>query len=273
MTRRPWLLRLSLLAVGLLLLVAVAGPWLAPYDPTEASLDQRMLPPSLSHWLGTDHLGRDLLSRLLAGARASLGSVLAILAMVLAVGITVGSIAGYAGGVVDAVLMRICDAFMTVPTLVLALFMVGVLGTGLLNVVIAIVLAHWAWYARLVRGLTLSLKNRDFVAAARVAGGSRFAIMRRHILPNILGQLAVLASLDLGHWMLHVSGLSFLGLGVAPPMPEWGIMINDARPFVWTAPMLIVLPGAAIFVTVMAFNLLGDALRDRLDPVLAEYPH
>lgn len=273
MSGRNRMLQVSLALVVLLLLVALVGPWITPHDPTEVELERRMLAPSLAHWLGTDHLGRDLFSRIVAGARASLGSVVTILGLVLAIGVTVGCIAGYAGGLVDAVLMRICDAFMTVPTLVLALFMIGVLGTGLTNVIIAIVLSHWAWYARLVRGLTLSLKNRDFVAAARVAGGSRLAIIRRHILPNVLGQLAVLASLDLGHWMLHVAGLSFLGLGVEPPTPEWGIMINDARPFIWTAPLLIVLPGAAIFLTVMAFNLLGDALRDRLDPVLSEHVH
>jgi len=273
MTRQNWMLWLSLGLVLVLLALAVAGPWITPYDPAEADLERRLLAPSLTHWLGTDHLGRDLFSRILAGTRASLGSVALILVGVLTVAILVGSVAGYAGGTVDAVLMRVCDAFMTVPTLVLALFMIGVLGTGLANVIIAVILSHWAWYARLVRGLTLSLKNRDYVAAAVVAGGSRFAILRRHILPGVLGQLAVLASLDLGHWMLHVSGLSFLGLGVAPPTPEWGIMINDARPFVWTSPMLIILPGAAIFIAVMAFNLLGDALRDRLDPVLAERVH
>ena len=197
----------------------------------------------------------------------------AILLLVLAMGCLVGTLAGMAGGVVDAILMRVCDAFMTVPTLVLALFMIGALGTGLANVVVAIALSHWAWYARLVRGLTLSLRHRDHMAAARIAGLSRFAIVRRHVLPVVAGQLAVLASLDLGHWMLHVAGLSFLGLGLAPPAPEWGIMINDARPFFRVAPMLVVLPGAAILLTVLAFNLLGDALRDKLDPVMKDHAH
>lgn len=272
MRRRP-LLVLAVLAVALLVGAALFAPWLGLPDPMAAELEQKLLPPSAAHWLGTDHLGRDILARLVWGTRASLGSVALVFVLVIAIGVTVGCTAGYAGGWVDAVLMRVCDAFMTVPTLVLALFLIGVLGTGLTNVVIAIVLSHWAWYARLVRGLTLSLKSRDYVTAARIAGGGRIAVIRRHILPVIGGQLAVLASLDLGHWMLHVAGLSFLGLGVAPPTPEWGIMINDARPFIWTAPMLIVLPGAAIFLTVMAFNLLGDALRDRLDPNLKESVH
>ncbi|UFN48107.1 nickel ABC transporter permease subunit NikC [Roseomonas sp. OT10] len=270
---RRLLLPAAAALVALLLAAALLAPWIAPYDPTATALPHRLLPPSAEHWLGTDHLGRDLLSRLLWGARASLASVAAILALVLAIGCAVGTAAGMLGGVADAVLMRLCDAFMTVPTLVLALFMIGALGTGLTNVVIAIALSHWAWYARLVRGLTLSLRARDHIAAARLAGLSRLAIVRRHVLPVVAGQLAVLASLDLGHWMLHVAGLSFLGLGLAAPAPEWGIMINDARPFFRVAPMLVLLPGAAILLTVMAFNLLGDGLRDRLDPALREQAH
>lgn len=264
------MLWVALLLVAVLVAVAILAPWIAPQDPTEIDLDNRLLPPSAAHWLGTDHLGRDQFTRIVFGARTSLGAVGVVLVLVLAVGGTLGCIAGYLGGAVDSVLMRTCDAFMTVPTLVLALFLIGVLGTGLTNVIIAIVLTHWAWYARLVRGLVLTLRQRQHIAAAQVAGGSRLAIVRRHMLPEIAGQLAVLCTLDLGHWMLHVAGLSFLGLGVAPPTPEWGIMINDARPFVWTAPLLIVLPGAAILITVMAFNLLGDAIRDQLDPTLVE---
>ncbi|RKK02778.1 nickel ABC transporter permease subunit NikC [Pseudoroseomonas wenyumeiae] len=270
---RRWLPRLALLLLALLLGLAALAPWIAPFDPAETNLAQRLMPPSTMHWLGTDHLGRDLLSRLLWGARASLGAVGAILLLVLAIGTVLGCLAGLLGGVVDTVLMRLADAFMTVPTLVLALFFVGALGTGMVNVIVAIALSHWAFYARLVRGLTLSLRARDHVAAARVAGASRLDIARRHVVPAVAGQVAVLASLDLGHWILHVAGLSFLGLGVAAPGAEWGVMISDARPFFRTAPMLVLLPGAAILLTVMAFNLLGDALRDRLDPALAEHGH
>jgi nickel transport system permease protein len=252
--------------VAVLLAVALLAPWIAPHGPDATDLARRLLPASAEHPLGTDHLGRDLLSRLLHGARASLGAVAMILVLVLAIGCAVGTAAGMIGGAVDAALMRLCDAFMTVPTLVLALFLIGALGTGLANVVLAIALSHWAFYARLVRATTVSLRARDHVAAARVAGLSRLAIIRRHVLPVLAGQLSVLASLDLGHWMLHVAGLSFLGLGLAPPSAEWGIMINDARPFFRTAPMLVILPGVAILLTVASFNLLGDALRDRLDP-------
>ncbi|WP_159993011.1 nickel ABC transporter permease subunit NikC [Roseomonas sp. 18066] len=259
--------------VALLLLAAAFAPWIAPYDPTLTELASRLQPPSAGHWLGTDHLGRDMLSRIIWGARASFGAVAMILVLVLTFGCSVGMVAGLAGGVVDAVLMRICDAFMTVPTLVLALFMIGALGTGITNVVVAIALSHWAWYARLVRGVTLSLRQRDHIAAARIAGLSRLAIARRHLLPALAGPLAVLASLDLGHWLLHVAGLSFLGLGLAPPAAEWGIMINDARPFFRSAPLLVLLPGAAILLTVLGCNLLGDALRDRLDPGMPDHLH
>ncbi len=264
-----WRIRVALTIVGVLALAALLAPWIAPFPPDETDLANRLQGPSPLHWLGTDHLGRDLLSRLIWGARASLAAVAAILALVLVIGCVVGITAGLVGGRVDAFLMRVCEGFMTVPTLVLALFMIGALGTGLVNVVVAIALSHWAYYARLVRATTVSLRNLDYVVAARIAGLTRLGVVRRHVLPVLGGQLAVLASLDLGHWMLHVAGLSFLGLGLAPPAPEWGIMINDARPFFRVAPMLILLPGAAILLTVMAFNLLGDALRDDLDPALA----
>lgn len=261
-------LRIGCAMVAILILLALLGPWLAPHDPTLVSLDQRLLPPDASHWLGTDHLGRDVLSRLIVGTRLSLGSVLMVLILVLALGIGVGGLAGVLGGKVDAVLMRLCDMFLTFPTLVLAFFLISLLGTGLTNVIIAIALSHWAWYARMVRGMVVAQRNRDYVLASRLAGASRLARMRQHILPAVAGQLLVLASMDIGHMMLHVSGLSFLGLGVSPPTPEWGVMINDAREFIWTQPQLMLWPGLMIFFSVMAFNLLGDALRDRLDPAL-----
>lgn len=256
----------ALILICAILLLAVAAPLIAPYDPNNVVLEEKLSPPSSTHWLGTDHLGRDILSRLIYGTRVSVGSVAAIIACILALGFTVGCLSGYAGGVIDAALMRFCDVFLTFPTFILAMFLIGVLGTGLTNVVIAIVLTHWAWYARLIRGFVLSLKNRDYILAARVAGTPRVKIVLRHIVPPVFAQLVILATMDIGHMMLHVSGLSFLGLGVTPPTPEWGVMINDARQFIWSSPGLIVFPGLMIFVTVMSFNLLGDALRDALDP-------
>ena len=264
-------LHVGLALVALLLLMALLGPWLSPYDPTLVNLDDRLLPASSAHWLGTDHLGRDVFSRLIVGTRLSLGSVVLTLGLVLILGVVIGGMAGVIGGKLDMFLMRLCDMFLTFPTLVLASFLIAVLGTGLTNVIIAIALSHWAWYARMVRGMVIAQRNRDYVLASRLAGASRLTRLRQHIMPNVVGQLLVLASMDIGHMMLHVSGLSFLGLGVSPPTPEWGVMINDSKEFIWTHPQLLLWPGLMIFLAVMAFNLLGDALRDRLDPgVLAE---
>ena len=269
-----WPVRVALAVVVLLLVAALAGPWISPHDPDLIDLTQRLQGADAVHWLGTDHLGRDILSRLIAGVRVSLGVVTLTLALILVLGIVVGGASGFIGGRTDQLIMRVTDVFLTFPTLVLALFMIGMLGTGLVNVVIAIALSHWAWYARIVRGIVLSLRHRDYLLAARLAGASRLRIFAAHLLPATLSQLLVLATLDIGHMMLHVSGLSFLGLGVAPPTAEWGVMIGDARQFVWTAPMLIFWPGLALFVSVMAFNILGDALRDRLDPHLrADHCH
>ena len=258
--------RIGYVLVALLLSVAIFGPWLAPHDPTLVDLNQRLLPASATHWLGTDPLGRDVLSRLIVGTQLSMGSVVLVLGLVLILGVVIGAIAGVVGGKLDMFLMRLCDMFLTFPTLVLAFFLIALLGTGLTNVIIAIALSHWAWYARMVRGMVIAHRNRDYVLASQLAGASRLTRLRQHIMPNVVGQLLVLASMDIGHMMLHVSGLSFLGLGVSPPTPEWGVMINDSKEFIWTHPQLLLWPGLMIFVSVMAFNLLGDALRDRLDP-------
>jgi nickel transport system permease protein len=254
--------------VTVILLLAILGPLAAPHDPLAVDLGARFAPASLIHPLGTDHLGRDILSRLVAGAQTTLGAVAAALALVVALGLGVGALSGMMGGRTDAALMRLCDVFLTVPTFVLALFLIGAFGTGLVNVIAAIALSHWAWYARIVRGLVLELKTRDYVLAARIAGASPAAIFTEHVLAGVLPPLAALATLDVGHMALHVAGLSFLGLGVQPPTPEWGVMINEARGFFWTRPLLVVWPGLAIAVAVLAFNQLGDALRDHLDPAL-----
>ncbi|MBN9025038.1 MAG: nickel ABC transporter permease subunit NikC [Rhizobiales bacterium] len=266
--RDTWLVRLALAIVVVLAIAAVAAPWIAPYDPNAVDLTQRLQGPSLAHWLGTDHLGRDELSRLIYGTRISLGSVALCIVLIMTLAIAVGGASGYLGGRVDQAVMRFCDIFLAFPTIVLALFLIGILGTGMVNVVIAIALSHFAWYARMVRGLVLSFRQRDFVLASRAAGAGRVRIFMEHLLPAILAQMIVLATLDIGHMMLHVAGLSFLGLGVQPPTAEWGVMIGDARQFVWSSPMLIVWPGLALLLSVMAFNILGDAVRDRLDPSL-----
>jgi nickel transport system permease protein len=265
---------LALVLAAVLVAMAVFAPLLATTDPDRTDIGRKLEPPSLSEPLGTDHLGRSIYSRLVYGARASLGSVAVIVTAILVLSFVVGGASGYLGGTADAVIMRLCDVILTFPTFILALFLIGILGTGLTNVIIAIVMTHWAWYARMVRGMVLQLRNREHVLAAKVAGTPALLLGARHILPPVAAQMAVLASLDIGHMMLHVSGLSFLGLGVQPPTPEWGVMIGDARQFLRTAPQLMFFPGLMIFLSVMAANILGDALRDRLDPhLVSELDH
>ncbi|TCV99252.1 nickel ABC transporter permease subunit NikC [Biostraticola tofi] len=269
-----WSVRLALVIIALLIMTAFTSHWWLPYDPQAINLPQRLLSPNSQHWLGTDHLGRDILSRLLAATRISLGSVMVCLILVLALGLTIGGGAGLIGGRVDQGLMRIADLFMTFPTSILSFFMVGVLGTGLTNVVIAIALSHWAWYARMVRSMVISLRQREFVLAARLSGAGYRHIFLDHLAGAVVPSLVVLATLDIGHMMLHVAGMSFLGLGVTAPTPEWGVMINDARQYIWTQPLQMLWPGMALFLSVMAFNLVGDALRDHLDPHMTmEHSH
>jgi len=257
---------LALFVVMVMAIAALFAPFLAPHDPNLVNLANKLQGSGISHWLGTDHLGRDILSRLLYGTRMSLGSVVLCIALIMAIAVPLGGAAGFLGGRIDQALMRFCDAMMTFPTVVLALFLIGVLGTGLTNVVIAIAISHFAFYARLVRSVVLNLRSADYVTASRLSGASRMRIFLDHFLPPIAAQMVVLATLDVGHMMLHVSGLSFLGLGVETPTAEWGVMISDARQFVFTQPMLIILPGLCLLFSVMAANILGEALRDRLDP-------
>ncbi|WP_300672242.1 nickel ABC transporter permease subunit NikC [Desulfoluna sp.] len=264
------LLWFAIPTIMMLLGMALFAPWVAPHNPNEVNLELRLMPSSSSHLLGTDHLGRDTLSRLIWGARTSLGSVFVIVTLVLVFSLFVGSIAGYRGGALDSFLMRVCEIFLTFPTFILAMFLIGVLGMGMINVILAIFLTHWAWYARIIRGLVLSLKNRDYILASKVCGTPAWKIIFRHLTPPVLAQIIVLATLDIGHMMLHVSGLSFLGLGIQAPTPEWGVMISDARQYIWTQPELILYPGLMIFIGVLAFNIPGDMIRDSLDPTLVE---
>jgi len=252
--------------VVLALTAAIAAPVLAPHDPTDISLEDRLLSPDHDYLLGTDHLGRDELSRLLYGARTTLRTAGVVLAVVFAIAFTVGTLSGYYGGWLDTLLMGLVDLLLAFPGLILAVAIAGTLGPSLMNVMIAMAAVWWAGYARLVRGMVLSIRNRGFVEAARAVGASDRRIMVFHIWRNILGPVVVLATLDMGWIILGISGLSFLGLGAQPPTPEWGAMLNDGRPFLQTAPQMMLYPGAAIFLVVLGFNLLGDGLRDLLDP-------
>ena len=214
-------LKISLFLAITLILIAILAPIIFPYDPTLGNLEDKFLPPSLEHWLGTDHLGRDILSRLGYGARISIFSVFIISLLIAISSFFVGIVAGYKGGILDNILMRICDVFLTFPTFILALFFIAIFGVGITNVILAIFLTHWAWYARMVRSIVLEVKTQKYIQAAKMLGGSDFKIMIKHILPAVFVQMIILITLDFGHMLLHISGLSFLGLGVQAPMPEW----------------------------------------------------
>ena len=256
------------LIVGFVVAAGVAAPFVAPYDPAKVDARAILAPPSGEHWLGTDNLGRDVFSRLVYGARWSLGAAAVAAAAIVLIGVTVGLIAGYAGGLVDEVLMRLVDVLLAFPSLVLALAIVGMLGPSLRNVMIGMVAVWWVDYARVIRGLTVGVREREFVASAHCAGASAAHVVVRHVLPNVIPLVIVLATLELGGLMLAISGLSFLGLGAQPPTPEWGTMLNDGRPFFQRAPQLMLYPGLAITLVVVGCNLIGDGLRDALDPRL-----
>ena len=249
-----------------LLLIAIAAPVIAPYDPTHAAMKDAFLEPGAQHLFGTDKLGRDCFSRVLYGARASLTGVLVLVASVFVVGTTMGVVSGYFGGKVDMVIMRISDMMISFPGMILAIAIAGIMGGSLVNAVFALTIVSWTKYARLARSMVLKVKRRDFVEAAIVNGGTSPHILWVHILPNILPMMVITAAADIGALMMELAGLSFLGFGSQPPAPEWGLMLNEGRQQLQTAPWLMFFPGLAIFVTVMIFNLWGDNLRDVLDP-------
>ena len=256
----------GLIIITLVVFTALFAPLLASHDPEPVSLSLRLLPPGDEFPLGTDALGRCLYSRLIFGARITLQYSLAVLVVIMLIGVPLGLLAGYKGGFIDTVIMRFADTILAFPNLILALVLIGLLGPGLFNVMLALALVSWVGYARVVRGMVFSIKEKEFIAAARVCGTPTLSLVWRHIMPNVLPPLAVLATLDLGKLILSIATLSFLGLGAQPPTPEWGAMINDARPFLQTVPRLMLAPGLAIALTVLGFNLLGDGLRDILDP-------
>lgn len=249
-----------------LLLIAIAAPVIAPYDPTHAAMKDAFLEPGAQHLFGTDKLGRDCFSRVLYGARASLTGVLVLVASVFVVGTTMGVVSGYFGGKVDMVIMRISDMMISFPGMILAIAIAGIMGGSLVNAVFAMTIVSWTKYARLSRSMVLKVKRRDFVEAAIVNGGTPGHILWVHILPNILPMMVITAAADIGALMMELAGLSFLGFGSQPPAPEWGLMLNEGRQQLQTAPWLMFFPGLAIFVTVVVFNLWGDNLRDVLDP-------
>ena len=256
----------GLVIITVVVALAIAAPLLAPQDPNLQDVVHRLQSPSLQHPLGTDNLGRDELSRILYGARISVLTTLAVGLGMLVIGVAVGIMSGLAGGLVDGFTMRIVDLLLAFPSFLLALAVAGTLGPGLLHLALAMTVVWWVEYARIVRGLVLGIKELPFVEAARALGLSRTRIAVRHILPNVAPPVIVLATLQTARLLLALAALSFLGLGVSPPTAEWGSMLSDGKDFLATAPQLMLWPGLAITITAFGLNLLGDGLRDVLDP-------
>ncbi|KND17022.1 D-ala-D-ala transporter subunit [Pannonibacter phragmitetus] len=265
------LLRNPLTVVGLviiltLLLTAAFAPWIAPYSPIEGQLTERLLPPSAAHWMGTDELGRDIFSRVVHGARITLFIVLLVAIISAPLGLIIGAVSGYFGGVADRIIMGLTDIFLSMPRLILALAFVAALGPGIENAVIAIAITAWPVYARLARAETLTIRKAEFIAAVRMQGASHGRIILRHILPLCMSSTIVRVTLDMAGIILTAAGLGFLGLGAQPPLPEWGAMISRGRAFILDQWWVATMPGFAIVIVSLGFCLFGDGLRDVLDP-------
>ncbi len=261
---------LAMIGLGIsvaLILMSIFAPLLAPYDPIVQSLPDRLLPPlTPGHWMGTDDFGRDIFSRILYGSRITLYIVLLVILTAPVVGLIIGTVAGYFGGWVDAILMRITDIFLAFPKLILALALVAVLGPGMVNAVLAIAVTSWPPYARVARAETLTVRNSDYIAATRLQGASSLRLIWGHVMPMCLPSVIIRVTLDMAGVILTAAGLGFLGLGVQPPLPEWGLMISAGRKFLFEQWWVATMPGLAIFIVSLGFNLLGDGLRDVLDP-------
>ncbi len=253
-----------------LVLTALFAPFIAPYDPFQIDPPNRLKPPSLEHWFGTDTAGRDMLSRVVFGTRISIRIGATVVFLTVISGSLIGLFSGYFGGIFDAVVMRITDIFFSVPYLILAMAITAALGPGLPNAMLSLILVWWPIYARLIRGQVLQIREAPYIEAARGLGASRYRIIFRHILPNAATPIIVQASLDFGNAIMYAAALSFIGLGAQPPAPEWGAMISLARNYLQDSWWFATFPGLAILVTVLGFNLLGDGIRDMTDPRLRE---
>ena len=256
----------SVLALCIIFAAIFAPVITGGVDPLKGSLMDALLPPCKEHIFGTDKMGRDIFTRVIYGARASLTETFGVVALIFLIGSVMGIISGYFGGIVDAVIMRIADMMLAFPGLVLALAVAGIMGASIKNAIIAIVVVSWTKYARLARSLVLKIRDRDYVAAAIVTGSKTPYMLLRYMLPNALPTLIITAATDVGSMMLELASMSFLGFGAKPPAPEWGYMLNEGRACMQTAPWLMIFPGLAIFVVVVVFNMLGDSVRDILDP-------
>ncbi|AKB14748.1 Oligopeptide transport system permease protein OppC [Methanosarcina thermophila CHTI-55] len=257
------------LSAGILIffiLAALFAGYIAPHDPEKANLELRLKEPCREYPFGTDHLGRCILSRIIFGARVSLLVGLLVVSSSFVLGLAIGTLSGYYGGWLDEIVMRVVDAFLAFPSLLLALGIAGLFGAGFMNLVIALITVDWAGYARLARGSVLTVKEQDYIKAAKGLGAGDMHVILRHVIPNIISPLIVMATIGMGYVILSAAGLSFLGFGVQPPTPEWGSMLSEGKTYIRSVPYIMIFPGIAIMLTVMAFNYLGDELRDLLDP-------
>lgn len=262
--------KLALLSMIFIVIVSIIGifaPVIAPHDPLEVSLTQKFLPISLEYPMGTDNMGRCIFSRIAYGIRSTLGFAVIACSISAVMGTFIGMFSGFVGGKIDQLIMRICDMMYAFPSLVLTLVIVSFLGQGMINIIIAMIIVQWIWYARVARNLTQSEKEHAYISSSKLSGTSNFNILIKHIFPNIFPQLLAIITIDFGHTILAISGFSFLGLGVQPPTPEWGMMINDGRAFMHSNPMIMFWPGIMILLVVLSANIIGDRLRDTLEEI------
>ena len=257
---------ICLIIITTIVILGILAPYIAPYDPNKVRIVRKYATMSSQHWLGCDHLGRDILSRLLYGIRSTLFLSLLTMIITIVVGSLIGLISGYQRGKLDECIMRICDIMLSFPSQVMILAIVGVLGVGIENVIIANIVVKWAWYSRMIRSSVIKYSRKNYILFSRAIGAPHSFIICRHLLPNVMSELVVLATLDTGWVILNISALSFIGLGVQAPTAEWGLMLSEAKNVMTQHPMQMVFPGIAILIVVAAFNMLGDCLRDILDP-------
>jgi nickel transport system permease protein len=255
-----------LIIITTIIILGILAPYIAPFDPNKVRIVRKYAPMSAQHWLGCDHLGRDIFSRLLYGIRSTLFLSLLTMIITIVIGATIGLISGYKRGKFDECIMRLCDIMLSFPSQVMILAIVGVLGVGIENVIIANIVVKWAWYSRMIRSSVIKYSRKNYILFSQAIGAPHSFIICRHLLPNIMSELVVLATLDTGWVILNISALSFIGLGIQAPTAEWGLMLSEAKNVMMQHPMQMVYPGIAILIIVSAFNMLGDCLRDILDP-------
>ena len=257
---------ICLIIITTIVILGILAPYIAPYDPNKVRIVRKYATMSSQHWLGCDHLGRDILSRLLYGIRSTLFLSLLTMIITIVIGSLIGLISGYQRGKLDECIMRLCDIMLSFPSQVMILAIVGVLGVGIENVIIANIVVKWAWYSRMIRSSVIKYSRKNYILFSRAIGAPHSFIICRHLLPNVMSELVILATLDTGWVILNISALSFIGLGVQAPTAEWGLMLSEAKNVMTQHPMQMVFPGIAILIVVAAFNMLGDCLRDILDP-------